>query len=261
MTTFLETVNLTKTFGGVAAIFNLSFATGAGSVFSIIGPNGAGKTTLFNLLSGIYQPTSGAIRFQGQSLIGLTPHQIANLGISRTFQTPQIFFNMSVLENTLVGCHRHGTTGFLSAALRLPHAVKESRLMEEQARDALHFCGLQEWIDREADSLPYGALKRLEVSRALTTRPTLLLMDEPAAGLNDSETKEMGALIQKICATGVSVMLVEHNMDLVMEISDNLLVLNHGEYLAQGTPAQIQENPKVIKAYLGSGEEDDEQFD
>ncbi|MBF0380987.1 MAG: ABC transporter ATP-binding protein [Magnetococcales bacterium] len=261
MDLFLETQNLTKTFGGVAAIFNLSFATRKGSVYSVIGPNGAGKTTLFNLLTGIYKPTSGAIRFAGSSIVGQPPHKISRLGISRTFQTPQIFLNMTVLENTLVGCHSHGTSGFFSAAISSPQSRREAARLKEQAMENLRFCGLDHLAQRDSDALPYGELKRLEVARALSTKPKLLLMDEPAAGLNDSETSKMGELIQGIQKLGISVMLVEHNMALVMAVSDELLVLNYGEYLAEGTPEQIQKNQKVIDAYLGMGDENDDLFD
>ncbi|MEG3639010.1 ABC transporter ATP-binding protein [Magnetococcus sp. PR-3] len=253
MSSLLRTDHLTKSFGGVSAIFELSFAVEQGGIFSVIGPNGAGKTTLFNLLSGIYTPSSGQIFYNDQAVVGAEPHTMAAMGISRTFQTPQIFFNMSALENVLVGRHRHGQAGFWAAALRLPSAVKEDRLMQEQARDALAFCGLSHLEGRDADALPYGELKRLEVARALASEPKLLLMDEPAAGLNDTETAVMGALIEKLAQSGITVMLVEHNMELVMGISQQLLVLDFGSKLAEGSPAEIRDNPRVIEAYLGDG--------
>jgi branched-chain amino acid transport system ATP-binding protein len=233
----LEVRELGKAFGGVAAIADLSFAVPEGSIYAVIGPNGAGKTTLFNMLSGVYVPSDGAIA-------GLEPHQVATRGISRTFQNLQIFFNMSVLENVMVGCHQRARSGLYRAALRLPGVVRE----EQQIRA---FCGLAHLAERPADALPYGELKRVEIARALAADPRLLLMDEPAAGLNDTETAELRELIRRIGARGVTVLLVEHNMGLVMQVSDTVLVLDYGSKLAEGTTTEIQNDPRVIAAYLG----------
>ncbi|MCP3868923.1 MAG: ABC transporter ATP-binding protein [Gammaproteobacteria bacterium] len=247
----LEVEELTKSFGGVTAIAGLSFDVPPGNVYSVIGPNGAGKTTLFNMLSGIYQPDEGAIRFQSNDIVGIQPHQVAALGVSRTFQNLQMFFNMSVLDNVMVGCHLRTRTGLLSAALRLPGVKREERESREWARQALAMCSLDRYIGHEAGSLPYGVLKRLEIARALAVQPKLLLMDEPAAGLNDTETMEMQALIRRICEAGITVLLVEHNMGLVMQVSDRILVLDYGSRLAEGTPTEIQKDRKVVEAYLG----------
>ena len=247
----LEVNDLTKAFGGVTAIADLHFEVPGDQVYSVIGPNGAGKTTLFNMLSGIYVPDEGSIRFQGQELIGKQPHKVAELGISRTFQNLQMFFNMTVLDNVLVGCHLRSHTGLFSAALRLPSVIKEEKIARQWAKEALEFCGLQDYIHHHADALPYGVLKRIEIARALAVQPKLLLMDEPAAGLNDTETLEMRRLIRRISESGITVLLVEHNMGLVMQVSDRILVLDYGSRLAEGTPEEIQNNPQVIEAYLG----------
>ena len=247
----LEVEALTKSFGGVTAIADLSFDVPPGLVYSVIGPNGAGKTTLFNMLSGIYHPDDGSIRFMDQGVVGRQPHQVAALGVSRTFQNLQMFFNMSVLDNVMVGCHLRTRTGLFSAALRLPRIKREEKLSRQWAREALAICHLDKFIGQEAGSLPYGVLKRLEIARALAVEPKLLLMDEPAAGLNDTETLEMRKLIRRICESGITVLLVEHNMGLVMQVSDRILVLDYGSRLAEGTPVEIQNDRRVIEAYLG----------
>ena len=247
----LEARGLTKSFGGVTGIADLDFQVPAGLVYAVIGPNGAGKTTLFNLLSGIYRPDEGRLRFDGQDLGGRPPHQIARLGLSRTFQNLQVFFNMSVLENVMVGAHGRGRRGLMAALLRTPALRREERQVRAWAWQALEFCGLAELGERAASALPYGALKRLEVARALAAQPRLLLLDEPAAGLNDTETRQMRDLIRRIRDQGVTVLLVEHHMGLVMQVSDRILVLDYGSRLAEGSPAQVRADPQVIAAYLG----------
>ncbi len=247
----LEVTGLEKSFGGVTAISDLHFEVPPGMVYSVIGPNGAGKTTLFNMLSGIYKPDEGLVRFDGHDLTGLIPHQVAQLGVSRTFQNLQLFFNMSVLDNVMVGCHLRTRSGAVSGVLRLPSVRREEKLAEHWGHEALEFCGLGDLIGREASALPYGALKRLEIARALASKPRLLMMDEPAAGLNDTETLELSSLIRRICDAGITVLLVEHNMGLVMQVSDRILVLDYGSRLAEGSPEQIRNDPRVIEAYLG----------
>ncbi len=249
----LEVKNLEKRFGGLKAISDLSFSVPEKMVFSIIGPNGAGKTTLFNLLTNIYTPSSGSIFFKGQEITNLPPFKIARLGISRTFQNLQVFLNMNVIENVMVGCHLRSKSGLIASALRLPSVIAEEKNVKQMAFEALEFCGLSDYADRPAGGLPYGILKKLEVARSLASKPELLLMDEPAAGLNDTETAELCQLIKRICDSGITVLLVEHNMSLVMEISQTVLVLNYGKLLAEGTPEEIQRNPEVIAAYLGEG--------
>ena len=243
--------SLTKAFGGVRAIDDLSLAIRPGAIHSIIGPNGAGKTTLFNLVTGIYRPDRGAVTMDGADITAAPAHRMAALGLSRTFQNLQIFFNMSALENVMVGMHRHCDHRFLPAMLRLPGISRRDGEIAERAAELMRFVGLGDYVGAAADSMPYGALKRLEIARALAAEPRLLLLDEPAAGLNPAETAEIDDLIQKIGETGVTVVLVEHDMKLVMGVSEHILVIDNGRLLAEGTGAEIRHNPDVVAAYLG----------
>ncbi len=242
---------LTRSFGGVRAVQDLSFAVPEGGMHSIIGPNGAGKTTLFNLITGVLRPTRGSIRFKGEEIAGLPPERLAARGISRTFQNLQIFFNMSVLENVLVGGHLGLDRNVLRALLRLPRLRHAERRARVEAEALLERVGLAEWCEAPADSLPYGALKRLEIARALAARPDLLLLDEPAAGCNEKETQEIETLLKSLVADGITIVLVEHDMRLVMNVSDHIIVLDHGQMLAEGRAEEVRENPAVIEAYLG----------
>jgi branched-chain amino acid transport system ATP-binding protein len=221
-------------------------------VFSIIGPNGAGKTTLFNMFSGIYPPRDGRVLFGGEDVTGLAPDRLARRGLSRTFQNLQIFYRMTALENVMVGRHRHETTGTVSDLLHLPAVARQNRATRDAAAAALARVGLAGDADRPAGSLPYGALKRLEIARALATEPKALLLDEPAAGCNPVETEELERVIRSIVRDGVTVVLVEHDMRLVMNISDRIHVLASGRTLAEGTAAEVRANPAVIEAYLGT---------
>jgi branched-chain amino acid transport system ATP-binding protein len=247
----LETERLSIAFGGVRAIDDVSIAVESGQVFSIIGPNGSGKTTLFNLVSGIYLPNDGSIRLAGETVTGLAPEQLARRGLSRTFQNLQIFSRMSVLENVMVGRHRHERTGILADLLHAPSVARQNLATREAARVALARVGLADDADRSAASLAYGALKRLEIARALASEPTLLLLDEPAAGCNPVETQEIDRVIRSIVKDGITVVLVEHDMRLVMNISDRVHVLASGRTLAEGTPEQVRSDPAVVQAYLG----------
>jgi branched-chain amino acid transport system ATP-binding protein len=239
-------------FGGIAAIDGLTFDIPEGRIFSIIGPNGAGKTTLFNIISGINRPHRGRIRFGSHDVTGLEPHRLARLGLSRTFQNLQVFFRLTALENVMVGRHLHEPKSLLAHALRLPSVRRANRDCADKARELLKFVGLGHDAERVAGGLPYGALKRLEIARALASEPKLLLLDEPAAGCNAVETGEIDRLIQQVAGQGVTVALVEHDMRLVMKISSRILVLDRGRKLAEGTAAEVRANPDVIRAYLGS---------
>jgi len=247
----LEADRLSITFGGVRAIDGVNISIASGQVFSIIGPNGSGKTTLLNLVSGIYTPLDGDIRLAGETVTGLAPDQLARRGLSRTFQNLQIFSRMAVLENVMVGRHRHERTGILADLLHWPSAARQNRATREAARAALARVGLADGADRPAGSLAYGALKRLEIARALASEPKVLLLDEPAAGCNPVETQEIDQVIRSIVKDGITVVLVEHDMRLVMNISDRVHVLARGRTLAEGTPEQVRSNVDVIEAYLG----------
>jgi branched-chain amino acid transport system ATP-binding protein len=247
----LEAERLSIVFGGVRAVDDVSLAVEEGVVFSIIGPNGAGKTTLFNLVSGLYTPLDGRVRLAGENVTGLAPDRLACRGLSRTFQNLQIFFRMTALENVMVGRHRHEGTGILSDLLRLPAVVRQNQRTRQAAHDALARVGLSVAADRPASTLAYGALKRLEIARAIASEPRVLLLDEPAAGCNPVETQELDRVIRSIVKNGVTVVLVEHDMRLVMNISDRIHVLANGRTLVEGTAAEVRSNPAVVEAYLG----------
>lgn len=248
----LEIKQLSIHFGGVKAVQNVSFSIEAGTIYAVIGPNGAGKTTLFNLITGIYTPTSGEIRLDGNSIAGKTPNELAKCGVARTFQNLQICMNMSAIENVMVGAHLRLDRNPLKAALRFPSLRRRDRELRDESAELMRFVGLEKYIEARADCMPYGTLKRLEIARALASKPRMMFLDEPAAGLNPTETIEVVERVRKVADSGITVVLVEHDMKMVMNLSDRILVLNYGEKLAEGTGQEVRKNPDVIAAYLGT---------
>jgi branched-chain amino acid transport system ATP-binding protein len=250
-TPILQVKDLRKEFGGLMAVFDVSFAVVPGEIVALIGPNGAGKTTIFNLISGVLPPTGGTIHLGDNLLNGLGPHAIAGLGLARTFQSLRLFGNMTVLENVMVGRHVKTAYGLLSAALRLPRAQRQEHMMRASAMEQLDRVGLADKSGENTTSLSFGQQRLVEIARALATEPQLLLLDEAGSGLNQPEKEELSCLISKIRAEGTTVLLVEHDMHFVMGLSDRIVVLDYGQKIAEGTPAQIQTNDRVIDAYLG----------
>ena len=249
--TLLSVQELSKRFGGLQAVDEVSFSVPQGVIKALIGPNGAGKTTLFNIISGVLRPDRGSVTFNGLQMQGLRPHQVAVKGIARTYQHIRLFPKMTALENIMIGRHIHSRAGFIAGMLSLPFTKKEEKAIAREAREVMEFLGIAELADADATSLAYGQQRVVELGRALACEPKLLLLDEPAAGLNMRETAEMAALIGRIRDRGITVFLVEHDMSLVMNISDEILVLSYGQKIADDRPLSIQKNSDVIKVYLG----------
>jgi branched-chain amino acid transport system ATP-binding protein len=252
----LEIKSLSKKFGGLTALESVDFAVEGGTVTGLIGPNGAGKTTLFNCITGLHPPTAGEVCFRGETVLGLPPHRLTERGMARTFQGIRLFSEMTVLENVMVGAHCRMRTGVWGALIRGERVKQEEETVRTKAELLLEFVGLAERGDRKARTLSYGDQRRLEIARALASDPALLLLDEPAAGMNPAETEQLMRLVDRIRKKGITVILIEHDMRVVMGISDRVIVLDHGIKIAEGKPREIQRDLKVIEAYLGTGSDE-----